>query len=75
MGTGAGPIGYTGEAGSCLWCGRKLRRYRWPDLLEAHGLPTDARGGYADGFFCGLRCGFEFGRELAARGRRLVVTR
>ena len=28
-------------------------------------------GDYQDGFFCGLRCGYQFGERLAQLGRRL----
>ena len=28
-------------------------------------------GDYGDGFFCGLRCGFQFGKAFAEFGRRL----
>lgn len=54
----------TNEPGTCRWCGRKLRaaRFAWFG---------NGRGDYGDGYFCGLRCGYLFGRALA-RERQLV---
>jgi hypothetical protein len=31
----------------------------------------DKPGDYGDGHFCGLRCGYEFGKKMADFGRRL----
>lgn len=50
------------EAGTCLWCGDKLRKGR----NKRGGL-----GDYGDGYFCGLRCGYSFGKAFAGFGRRL----
>lgn len=36
-----------------------------------HGAP----GPYGDGFFCTLSCGYQFGCELARKGRRLIVSK
>jgi hypothetical protein len=32
---------------------------------------ADKAGGYQDDSFCGLRCGYQFGLQLAAQGKRL----
>lgn len=62
-----GPLGRaqierTNESGTCLWCGRKLRRNtRDPEHF----------GDYADNAFCGLRCGYAFGVIAARNGFRL----
>ena len=55
------PRGYhlTGKTGNEL--GRTVRT-----------VAADALGDYQDGHFCGLRCGYEFGVDLANKGRRLV---
>ena len=37
--------------GECWWCGERLR--------------NGGMGDYGDGFFCGLRCGYQFGRMKA----------
>jgi hypothetical protein len=55
-------INRTNEPGTCLWCGKKLRRCQ-------HG--SGERGDYGDGFFCGLRCGFAFAVALAKQDYRL----
>jgi len=56
-------FGATNQAGTCLWCGRKL-------------LPTrfDKRkvGVYGQGTFCTATCGYLFGFRLAQLGKRLV---
>lgn len=66
------------EQNTCLWCGRPLRFQR--DVFDAAGQliadrnqrPKHKKGGdYSDGFFCGLRCGYQFGVEMAKFGRRL----
>jgi hypothetical protein len=31
----------------------------------------DAPGGYGDGFFCGIHCGYQFAVDAAGRGTRL----
>jgi hypothetical protein len=58
----------TNKAGTCLYCGRRLRKAPAPYGAEGY------RGDYADNAFCGLRCGYSFGVALAAHGRRLVET-
>jgi hypothetical protein len=76
------------EDGRCRWCGRKLKHRRIiasdadkdnPTYkVEGHHFATiqDALpGGYGDGHFCGLRCGYQFGVRLADLGRRLEVKR
>jgi hypothetical protein len=75
------PFGYTGEPGTCFWCGRRLRRRKVsaepgePGATKA-GLhfwtkPAARLGGYQDDTFCGLRCGYQFGLRMAELGRRL----
>jgi len=41
----------------------------WKAFVKAQ--PIVGYGDYADGKFCGLRCGYLFGRRLADLGRRL----
>ena len=80
------PFGYEGKPGTCLWCGRKLRRKTYPPdkpkgmgWAEWHASPEskqrvpayDKPGDYGDGFFCGLRCAYDFAVRLAELGRRL----
>jgi hypothetical protein len=65
--------GEPGGPGRCLWCGKRLllaKIANHPTITEHRGQ----RGDYADNAFCGLRCGYLFGRELAVLGRRLQVT-
>lgn len=75
------PFRYAGQPGTCLWCGRKLRR---TTVLASPGdpgaRPLGARtwvrpaaglGAYADDCFCGLRCGYQFGLRRAQLGDRL----
>ena len=83
------PFGYTGEPGTCLWCGKRLRRERVhaTDADEgnpsynpgsAYGAPTiqaAKAGPYQDDAFDTLGCGYRFGRRLAELGRRLAVPR
>ena len=58
--------GATNEPETCIWCGRKLRgKKTW--LFERYGKLGD----YADGYFCTLRCGYDFGLTLATKGERL----
>lgn len=74
-------FGYQGKPDTCLWCGRKLRRKKViaepgePGAVERSfhfwEKPAEKLGGYQDGFFCGLRCGYEFGLRMAQLGRRL----
>lgn len=58
----------TNKPGTCLFCGRKLRAYRFPHHFEN----PDRRGDYGDNAFCGLRCGYRFGLAFAVLGRRLT---
>lgn len=80
-------FGATNEPDTCLWCGKKLVHQSrlaethpradesWQDYwLRQDQIPRlrQERGGsYADGNFCGLRCGYLFGDRLADLGRRL----
>ena len=65
--------GYRGRPGTCRWCGGKLRYLRVSagDSDKADptyrddpymGVSVRARlpGGYQDGLFCGLRCGYQW---------------
>jgi hypothetical protein len=64
------------ECPHCLYCERALRAYRW----RGSGFATvpsgfaEGRlyGGYGDGFFCSLTCGYRWAvqqaRTLAAKG-------
>lgn len=65
------PFNYEGVERTCLWCGRKLRRYRHRDAEHNKGTGKEW-GDYGDGHFCGLNCGYMFGRRLADLGKRLV---
>lgn len=53
----------TNAAGTCLYCGRKLRR-RYPEWVEL--------GPYRDNAFCTLSCGYGFGKAAAHLGFRLA---
>lgn len=73
MGTGARHLfDPSNQPDTCLWCGRKLRAYRFRDLLEPNGINPDARGAYADDSFCSMRCGYEFGLAMVRNGHRLA---
>ena len=69
------PFGYTGEPGTCFWCGRRLRRKTVPaEPAEPGAAKIGAQsrlGGYQDDTFCGLRCGYQFGLRMAELGRKL----
>src|SRR5688572_4901824 len=67
------PFNPSGEAGTCLWCGDPLRAH-WRVTADDN-LQPEGYGEYADNAFCGLRCGYAFGVEMAMRGRRLVVAK
>jgi len=41
------------------------------ELYKASLRPALKTGRYQDGFFCGLRCGYQFAARLAELGRRL----
>lgn len=80
-------FGATGEPDTCIWCGRKLRRqgskdyvsdgqgsYKKDDkgnFIKVQAYRAEKLGDYEDGFFCGLRCGYEFGKAMAELGERL----
>lgn len=59
-------FGATNEKGTCCWCGRKLRRQRFG---------KKDWGDYGDGFFCGLRCGYQFAVMHAELGHRLEAVK
>ncbi len=52
-----------------------------PPVPSARHIPTgrtlvaEHAGSYEDGVFCGLRCGYQFGRAMATNGRRLQPPR
>jgi hypothetical protein len=58
--------------GNCHWCGARLNLCRLANhpTIASH---RDARGAYGDNSFCGLRCGYAFGVQMAVLGRRLEV--
>jgi hypothetical protein len=59
---------------TCLWCGKKLRRIMGRFIGKDYhkDLPTYSKSGdYGDGFFCGLRCAYQFAVAFAGFGRRL----
>lgn len=58
------PFDASNEEGTCLWCGRKLRKERFGQRL----------GDYGDGHFCGLRCAYQFAVRMARLGERLERT-
>lgn len=62
------PFGATNQPLTCLWCGRKLRPYRYRDLPWANGREW---GGYGDAMFCGLACGYKFAVRMGDLGKRL----
>jgi hypothetical protein len=70
---GGKPYGYAGRPGTCRWCGDKLRRTRVTAGDSDKANPTyqeevaswatvmaDTPGAYQNGFFCSLRCGFQW---------------
>jgi hypothetical protein len=72
------PFGYTGAPGTCRWCGDKLRYRRVVATDADKGNPTYRAdpysgasiraakpGGYQDGKFCGLRCGYQWAVRAA----------
>jgi|SRR6185312_6051449 len=60
------PFGPSNTVGTCLWCGAKLRNYSLMDTPNNIGRVGD----YGDGYFCGLRCAYDFAVEMADNGRR-----
>lgn len=78
---GSGSGNETDSAPSCLYCGNELAarlEYRTELVEDLQGYhyeeqPTGKVLGYGysnSGYFCTLRCGYEFGAEMAARGER-----
>lgn len=70
------------ERGTCLYCGRKLRWIKRIFTPSPRGvqIPIGERpnlyskaGDYGDGFFCGLRCGYQFGVLAAQHGYRFAA--
>jgi hypothetical protein len=62
---------------TCLWCGRKLRYLTKQDWPVDQSKPTKTykavlAGDYEDGYFCGLRCAYQFALRMAQLGRRLI---
>ncbi len=64
---------------TCLYCGRRLRWIKRSFTPGPHGefIPIGQRpnlykkpGDYGDGFFCGLRCGYQFGVLAANHAQR-----
>ena len=67
------PFGATGDPGTCLWCGRKLRYGQVMAADADKGDPMYKEQGvnfatvraakpgyYADGLFCGAGCGYQY---------------
>ena len=85
------PFGYQEEPGTCLWCGRKLRHVKVIDKALEERLRGEGKshrdtyegslvratngGRYQDDTFCGLRCGYQFGRRAAMLGFKLRSSR
>lgn len=82
-------FGYEGRDGTCLWCGRTLGYERYPATDADQGNPTyqpsasryqtatiraGLPGYLGNGFFDTASCGFQFGKQLAALGRRLQAS-
>ena len=73
------PFGYKGNPATCRWCGDTLRHKRVMAGDSDRGDPTyrdeggwatvrAARsGGYQDGLFCGLRCGYQWAVRALSR--------
>ncbi len=77
------PFNPSNVPGTCLWCGRKLvQKWEWDTEWMAGGSITkvpgtrrkvyEKPGAYGDGHFCGLSCGYDFGKAIAGFGRRLI---
>lgn len=70
------PFEASNQLDTCLWCGRKLR-YKtstiWPvgESWPMGTIRAELSGDYEDGFFCGLRCAYQFGAAAAHNGYRL----
>lgn len=79
------PFGYQGLPGTCLWCGDRLRyqrvlatdedradpSYKPASSYEPATVRAEKPGRYWDGFFCGLGCGYRYGKRMAELGNRL----
>ena len=77
------PFGYRGVPGTCRWCGQKLRYIRVtaddsdktdPTYRDAPYSGASIRaakpGGYQDGLFCTLRCGYQWAIRAIQRTER-----
>ena len=67
----------TGEPGTCLWCGRRLRHETVIDPASDEPYPgnlvrAEKAGRYQDDIFCGLGCGYRFGVRVAELGTCLI---
>ncbi len=56
----------------CGDCQRDVACYR--QKITEKTARYDKPGGYGDGFFCGLRCGYQWAVRFAELGKRLVNT-
>ena len=79
----------TNRPGTCLWCGDRLVRREvmvddsrrgepgvtWHELGHYATELAETPGPYHDGFFCSLRCGFQFGVRMAGFDHRLQPRR
>lgn len=59
-------FGASNKAGTCLWCGRKLR-------FVDKGHPGNGRGYRGDGVFCGPSCGYRFALQATDEGFRPFI--
>jgi hypothetical protein len=63
------PLAPMRERPHCLFCEHALRAYRWRGSDFAEGRLC---GGYGDGLFCGVHCGYRWAvqaiRVLTAKG-------
>jgi len=50
----------------CRWCGSTLRLFRWR-AYDNHAGKDRTYGDYGDNLFCGLRCGYEYGKYRAPK--------
>jgi hypothetical protein len=60
------------ERPRCLFCTHPLRAYRWYGFGGSDYAEDRLYGGYGDGLFCGVDCGYRWAvqqaRTLAAKG-------
>jgi hypothetical protein len=54
----------------CVKCGEASTGER--KRVRTSHAPATRFGSYGDGFFCGLRCAYDFGLAFAKMGRRLA---